>query len=86
MGVLVLTTFEGVDATRSEAKLEALAAAALELRKQDPYATLVVAAPERLVRELQRRYPPLVDVVITSPEGLGEFQGKNRIAGEAAEE
>ncbi len=83
----ILTTFEEVDATRRAApKLEALAAAALELRKRHPYATLVVAAPKRLVRQLERRYPMLVDVAITSPEELGEFQGKNRLAGEGSEE
>jgi hypothetical protein len=41
-----------------------LAAAALALRKQHPRLTLAVAGPPAVVRELERRYPALVDVTL----------------------
>jgi hypothetical protein len=46
--------------------LRQLAAAALELRKRHPALPLLVAASASLVRRLQQRYPPLVDVPLTS--------------------
>ncbi|HLQ33939.1 MAG TPA: hypothetical protein VK457_14735 [Chloroflexota bacterium] len=46
--------------------LRELAEAALELRKHHPRARLLVAGPERLVRQLAERYPPLVDVPLSS--------------------
>lgn len=88
--MFILTTFStdlpGVRQLPADASLRQLAAAALQMRKEQPRATLVVAAPERLVRELERRYPPLLDVALTSVEALGEFQGKNSLSGAAAEE
>ncbi|HLG73970.1 MAG TPA: hypothetical protein VK009_26420 [Chloroflexota bacterium] len=47
--------------------LEALVPAALELRKLHPRAKLIVAAPARVVRELERRYPPLIDLAVPDP-------------------
>jgi len=48
------------------ATVEDMAAASLELRKRHPRARLLVAGPERLVREFERRYPPLLDAALTS--------------------
>jgi hypothetical protein len=69
----------------AKATLKELAAAALELRKRHPRARLLVCGPERLVRQLERRYPPLVDVaidqvsadsVLTALNDDGNFRGK----------
>ena len=46
--------------------LPELAAAALELRKQHPTLPLLVAGPPGLLKQLQRRYPPLVDIPLTA--------------------
>jgi hypothetical protein len=47
-------------------KLEPLAAAALEIRRRWPRATLIVSAPDRLTRRLREKYPPAIDVAVTS--------------------
>jgi len=54
----------GVEVHLVEGKpsLQELAGRALELRKLHPRARLMVAGPEKLVRRLAERYPPLVDV------------------------
>jgi hypothetical protein len=48
--------------------LRELASAALEARKRHPRAKLIVAGPERLVRQLVQKYPPLADVELFSAD------------------
>ena len=75
----------GIEVRPVKPSLDELAAAALELRRQHPRLTLVVAGPRRLVSQLEQRYPPLVDVpvfdvsagaILAALEKDGNFKGK----------
>jgi hypothetical protein len=48
--------------------LRELAAAALDLRKRYPRLPLIVAGPQPLIKNLEQRYPPLIDVPLVSAE------------------
>ena len=60
---------------RQPPTLPELAAAALALRKAQPMLPLLVAAPEKLLRQLKRDYPPLVDVPLTASNPSAVLQG-----------
>jgi hypothetical protein len=69
---------EGVEVRLSGGTVRELARAALEARKAHPRARLFVAGAAKLVRELERRYPPLVDVAVAagSREAIEEALGR----------
>ena len=54
------------------ARLKDLVEAGLDLRRKHPRLPLLVSAPERMLRRLERRYPPLIDVAVpnTSPVAI----------------
>jgi len=55
--------------------LRELAGAALELRKRHPNLPLLVAGPPKLVRQFERRYPPLIDVALASTSAATVLSG-----------
>ena len=59
---------EGVEVQTLEetGDVQRLAAAAIDIRRRWPRATLVVAGPEQLTTRLRKRYPPAIDIAITS--------------------
>jgi hypothetical protein len=65
---------EGVEVRATANSLADVAAAALDARKRWPRATLIVCAPEPLLRRLEERYPPFIDIGLTSAtsEALNE--------------